>query len=201
VRIRHKLALVLLGLSVLLPATSLAKRRGKKLPVVELAISSAGKSWGKIQIQLFPAKAPKSVANFLKYVRAKHYDGTIFHRVINNFMIQGGGFTENYEKKKTRAPIQNEADNGLKNERGTVAMARTSDPHSASAQFFINVKSNSFLNHRGKSVAGWGYCVFGKVIKGMKVVDRIKKVSTGTAGPFARDAPQTAVMISKAKVL
>jgi peptidyl-prolyl cis-trans isomerase B (cyclophilin B) len=202
VRIHHKLALVLLGLSVLLPATSLAKgRRGKKRPVVELSISSAGKSWGKIQIQLFPAKAPKSVANFLKYVRARHYDGTIFHRVIENFMIQGGGFTDKYEKKETQAPVKNEADNGLKNERGTVAMARTSDPHSASAQFFINVKSNTFLNHRSKSIEGWGYCVFGKVIRGMKVVDRIKKVSTGSAGPFTRDAPQTAVVISKAKVL
>jgi peptidyl-prolyl cis-trans isomerase A (cyclophilin A)/peptidyl-prolyl cis-trans isomerase B (cyclophilin B) len=165
-------------------------------PTVELTTSM-----GVIQLELFKDKAPKTVENFLKYVKGGHYSGTIFHRVISDFMIQGGGFDASYKQKPTRGAIQNEADNGLKNERGTAAMARTSDPHSATAQFFINVKDNAFLNHREKSDDGWGYCVFGKVKKGMDVVDRIKAVPTGAKGTFSKDAPQKEVLIKKARAL
>jgi peptidyl-prolyl cis-trans isomerase B (cyclophilin B) len=150
---------------------------------------------GTFVITLDPSHAPKSVANFLAYVDAKHYDGTVFHRVISTFMVQGGGFDTSYEKKAVRAPVQNEADNGLKNTRGTVAMARTSDPHSATAQFFVNVVDNGFLDHTGKNDQGWGYAVFGKVTEGMDVVDAIKGVKTGPAGPFAKDAPVQQVTI------
>jgi len=159
-------------------------------PVVEVSTNH-----GTFAIQLDPAKAPSSVANFLAYVDAKHYDGTVFHRVIPTFMIQGGGFDERLEKKPTRAPIQNEADNGLKNTRGTVAMARTSEPHSATAQFFVNVTDNGFLDHQAKSGPGWGYAVFGKVTEGMDTVDKIKSVQTGAVGPFAKDAPLKPVVI------
>jgi len=183
------------------PTTGLAQREKKekkaaKSPVVELTTSM-----GTIQIELFPDKAPKSVENFLKYVKDGHYSGTIFHRVIENFMVQGGGFDTKYSQKQTRPPIKNEADNGLTNDRGTVAMARTPNPHSASAQFFVNVKNNEFLNHQGKTMQGWGYCVFGKVTKGMDVVDRIRKVPTGAKGPFEKDAPLAEVVIRKARVL
>ena len=154
---------------------------------------------GTFVIALDPAKAPKSVANFLRYVDGKHYDGTIFHRVIPTFMVQGGGYDVMYEKKPTHAPVQNEADNGLPNTRGTVAMARTSDPHSATAQFFVNVTDNAFLDHKAKDAQGWGYTVFGRVIEGMEVVDKIKAVKTGAAGPFAKDAPLDAVMIKHAR--
>ena len=154
---------------------------------------------GNIEIELDEAKAPKSVANFLQYVDAKHYDGTIFHRVIKGFMAQGGGYDEKYEKRPTKEPVQNEADNGLKNTRGTVAMARTSDPHSATAQFFVNVVDNDFLDHKEKSGSGWGYTVFGKVTKGMDVVDKIVAVDTGPAGPFQKDAPKTPIVIKSVK--
>lgn len=160
-------------------------------PVVEVSTNH-----GMFVIQLDPAKAPKSVANFLAYVDAKHYDGTVFHRVIPTFMIQGGGFDQQLEKKPTQPPIQNEADNGLKNTRGTVAMARTSEPHSATAQFFVNVTDNAFLDHQAKSGPGWGYAVFGKVTEGMDTVDKIKAVKTGSVGPFAKDAPLTTVVIN-----
>ena len=133
---------------------------------------------GEVKIELFADKAPETVKNFLKYSEDKFYDGTIFHRVIDNFMIQGGGFTPDMEQKKTRAPIKNEARTDVPNERGTLAMARTGDPHSATAQFFINVKDNAFLNHKDKTRRGYGYCVFGKVVEGMDVVDKIKKVPT-----------------------
>jgi peptidyl-prolyl cis-trans isomerase B (cyclophilin B) len=136
-------------------------------------------SQGTIEIELNQEKAPKTVENFLKYVDAKFYDKTIFHRVINGFMIQGGGFDEKFVQKKTRDPIQNEANNGLTNEPGTIAMARTSDPHSATAQFFINVENNEALNHTSPTDSGWGYAVFGKVVKGMDVVNRIKAMRTG----------------------
>ena len=136
-------------------------------------------SHGPIEIELFADKAPNTTANFLKYVNDKFYNGTIFHRVINGFMIQGGGFTEKMEEKKTGAPIKNEANNGLGNDTGTIAMARTNDPHSATAQFFINVENNSSLNHTSETVSGWGYAVFGKVVEGMHVVNRIKMVKTG----------------------
>lgn len=163
-------------------------------PVVEVATNH-----GTFVIQLDPAKAPKSVENFLAYVDGKHYDGTIFHRVISTFMIQGGGYDQQLEKKPTRAAITNEADNGLKNLRGTVAMARTGDPHSATAQWFVNVVDNAFLNHTAKDGSGWGYAVFGKVIEGMDVVDKIKAVKTGASGPFSKDAPVEQVVIKHVK--
>jgi peptidyl-prolyl cis-trans isomerase B (cyclophilin B) len=155
---------------------------------------------GDITLTLDAAKAPKSVANFLQYVKSGHYDGTIFHRVINNFMIQGGGMTAGMKQKPTGAEIENEANNGLKNELGTIAMARTSDPHSATAQFFINVNDNEFLNHTAQNAQGWGYAVFGKVTEGMDVVDTIRKVKTGNAG-FHQDVPAEDVVIEKASVL
>jgi peptidyl-prolyl cis-trans isomerase B (cyclophilin B) len=159
-------------------------------PVVEVATNQ-----GTFVIELDEAKAPNTVKNFLEYVDAKHYDGTIFHRVISTFMVQGGGYDMNYEKKPTRPPIKNEADNGLLNVRGSVAMARTGDPHSATAQFFVNVVDNAFLDHQAQDERGWGYAVFGKVIEGMDVVDKIKGVRTGSSGPFAKDAPEDLVVI------
>lgn len=158
-------------------------------------------SAGEITLELYPQKAPKSVANFLKYVESGFYNGTIFHRVINDFMIQGGGFTTDYTKKKTRAPIMNEADNRLRNTVGTIAMARTRDPHSATAQFFINVRNNSSLDFREKRVRAWGYAVFGRVIKGMDVVAKIKGASTGAAGPFGQNAPQPQIIINSATII
>jgi peptidyl-prolyl cis-trans isomerase B (cyclophilin B) len=154
---------------------------------------------GDIVIELDFDKAPKTAANFKQYAEEGFYEGTIFHRVIDGFMIQGGGMTEDMEQKKTRAPIENEADNGLKNTVGTLAMARTNDPHSATAQFFINVKDNSFLNHSGKNSQGWGYCVFGKVTDGMDVVNKIKGVKTGNKGHY-QDVPAEAVIIEKVTV-
>jgi len=155
---------------------------------------------GDITLSLDSAKAPKTVANFLQYVKSGHYDGTIFHRVIDNFMIQGGGMTPGLKEKTSGAQIENEADNGLKNERGSVAMARTSDPHSATAQFFINVGDNDFLNHSAKNAQGWGYAVFGKVTDGLDVVDAIRKVKTGNTG-FHQDVPAEDVVIEKASIL
>ena len=152
---------------------------------------------GNIVLDLDAAKAPKTVENFLQYVRSGHYDGTIFHRVIPGFMAQGGGFAPDMSQKPTRAPIQNEADNGLGNARGTIAMARTSDPHSASAQFFINVSDNAGLNHSGKNAQGWGYAVFGKVVEGMDVVDQIVKSPRGRSG-FHDDVPKEPIVITKA---
>jgi cyclophilin family peptidyl-prolyl cis-trans isomerase len=154
---------------------------------------------GSFEVELEGDRAPKTVENFLAYVDAKHYDGTIFHRVIPGFMAQGGGFDGGLEKRPVRAPIANEADNGLKNVRGTVAMARTNDPHSATAQFFVNVKDNGFLDHTGKDPSGWGYTVFGKVTSGMEVVDKIVSVKTGSKGPFSKDAPLENVSIRSAR--
>lgn len=151
-------------------------------------------SLGDIKIELWADKAPETVKNFLSYVDDKHYDGTIFHRVISNFMIQGGGMTPDMKEKRTKAPVKNEAGPGLDNKRGTIAMARTGDPHSATAQFFINVVDNDSLNHREKSRTGWGYCVFGKVTEGMDVVDKIRTVPTKTVGPHD-DVPVTPVVI------
>lgn len=156
-------------------------------------------NYGDIELELDFDKAPKSAANFKEYAESGFYDGTIFHRVINNFMIQGGGFTEEMTQKKTRDPIENEADNGLKNNKGTIAMARTMDPHSATAQFFINVADNDFLNHSGKTSQGWGYAVFGKVTKGMEVVDKLKAVKTGSFGPH-QDVPVEPVVIERVSV-
>ncbi|MEX1032222.1 MAG: peptidylprolyl isomerase [Cellvibrionaceae bacterium] len=156
-------------------------------------------SLGDIVLELDHDKAPKTAANFKQYAEDGFYDGTIFHRVIDNFMVQGGGMTADMQEKETRDSIQNEADNGLKNTLGTVAMARTMEPHSATAQFFINIKDNDFLNHKSKDVQGWGYCVFGKVVDGMDTVDKIKAVKTGSAG-FHQDVPQEPVVIEKVTV-
>jgi len=156
-------------------------------------------SKGSIVLELYPAKAPKTVENFLAYVKAGHFDGTIFHRVIPGFMIQGGGFTAEMQQKSTREPIPNEADNGLKNQRGTVAMARTNDPNSASAQFFVNTVDNGLLDHTGKNPQGWGYAVFGKVTEGMDVVKAIEGVPTANRGQF-QNVPREAVVIKKASV-
>jgi len=165
-------------------------------PRVELHIAG----YGTITLELDADKAPKSVANFLSYVQKGHYDNTIFHRVIPGFMIQGGGFEPGMQQKGTDAPIDNEANNGLKNDTYTIAMARTSDPHSATAQFFINVADNGFLNFTAPTAQGWGYAVFGKVVGGTEVVDKIKAVSTGRKG-FHDDVPKTDVVIEKAVVL
>ena len=165
-------------------------------PQVELRTSA-----GVIVIELNPEKAPKSVENFLQYVKDGHYKGTIFHRVIPGFMIQGGGFTADFAQKKTRAPIPIEANNGLKNDIGTIAMARTSDPNSATAQFFINHKSNDFLNHTAPTPQGWGYAVFGKVVRGMDIVNKIAAIPTGPKGPFPSDVPSQSVVIEDARIL
>lgn len=153
---------------------------------------------GDITLQLDADKAPLTVANFIEYVNSGFFDGTIFHRVMDNFMIQGGGFEPGMKQKPTNAPVKNEAANGLKNEKYSIAMARTSDPHSATAQFFINVANNGFLDHPGQD--GWGYCVFGKVVEGMEVVDAIGKVKTGNSG-FHQNVPKEDVVITKAEVV
>jgi peptidyl-prolyl cis-trans isomerase B (cyclophilin B) len=155
---------------------------------------------GDITLTLDAVKAPKTVANFLAYVKSGHYDGTIFHRVIDNFMIQGGGMAPGMKQKPTQAEIENEANNGLKNVNGSVAMARTNEPHSASSQFFINVNDNDFLNHTAPTAQGWGYAVFGAVSDGMDVVNTIRKVKTGSSG-FHQDVPTEDVVIEKASVL
>jgi len=165
-------------------------------PKVELHITD----YGVITLELDQEKAPKSVTNFLNYVKNGHYNNTVFHRVIPGFMVQGGGFEPGMKQKPCDAPIENEANNGLKNANYTVAMARTSDPHSATAQFFINVADNGFLNHTAPSAQGWGYAVFGKVIQGAEVVDKIKAVKTGRKG-FHDDVPNTDVVIEKAVAL
>ena len=155
---------------------------------------------GTITIELDAARAPETVKNFLAYVASGHYANTVFHRVIDGFMVQGGGFEPGMKQKPTQATIQNEANNGLKNDRYTVAMARTADPHSASAQFFINVADNSFLNHKAQTPDGWGYCVFGRVTEGQDVVDKIKSVNTGKRS-FHSDVPVEDVMIERAEVV
>lgn len=157
-------------------------------------------SKGKIVLELYPGKAPETVKNFLNYVDQKFYDGTIFHRVIPNFMIQGGGFAADMKRKPTAAPIKNEADQGLGNDRGTIAMARTGDPHSATSQFFINTVDNDFLNHKSKTPQGWGYAAFGKVVEGMETVDAISAVKTTSRGPY-RDVPVEPVVIISARRL
>jgi peptidyl-prolyl cis-trans isomerase B (cyclophilin B) len=157
-------------------------------------------NYGVITLQLFADKAPETVANFEEYVKAGHYDNTIFHRVINNFMIQGGGFEPGMKQKATRAPIKNEANNGLSNKVGTIAMARTMEPHSASAQFFINVADNTFLDHSAPTVQGWGYAVFGEVVDGMDVVNKIKAVPT-TMRAGHQDVPVDDVVIVKAEIV
>jgi len=185
----------LLGvLLCLIPVVSLAAGEGK--PKVRLETNK-----GVIVLELDPVKAPKTVENFLRYVNEKYYDGLIFHRVIKGFMIQGGGVTIDYREKPKHEAIVNEAGNGLKNLRGTVAMARTGEVNSATGQFFINHKDNSFLDHRDNSPAGFGYCVFARVVEGMDVVDAIANIPTGEGGPFSRDVPKEPVMIKKAVVV
>ena len=184
----RRIAFLMISLVYLLAGTAFAADNPKVTMETSL---------GKITLELYPEKAPVTVANFLSYVDEGFYNGTIFHRVIRGFMIQGGGFTESMQEKPTRAPITNEADNGLKNERGTIAMARTPDPNSATAQFFINAKGNTFLNFKNKSPEGYGYCVFGKVTKGLDVVDTIEKTPTTTKG-FYQDVPAKPVVIKKA---
>ena len=157
-------------------------------------------SLGDITLELDAVKAPASSSNFLTYAAFGHFDGTIFHRVIPGFMIQGGGFTADITQKATKAPIANEADNGCKNERGTVAMARTSEPHSATSQFFINLENNAFLDHKAKTAQGWGYAVFGKVVEGIDVVDQIAQVPTGKQGPHS-DVPREPVSVDRVTVL
>jgi cyclophilin family peptidyl-prolyl cis-trans isomerase len=152
-------------------------------------------NFGAFTLELDPERSPLTVANFLAYADSGYYDGTIFHRVIDGFMVQGGGYSESFDKKPTRAPIQNEGANGLRNLRGTVAMARTGDPHSATAQFFVNVADNAFLDHKAPQGNDWGYAVFGKVVAGMDVVERIARVRTGAQGPFSKDAPLEPVVI------
>ncbi|MGH9382415.1 MAG: peptidylprolyl isomerase [Thermoanaerobaculia bacterium] len=186
---RHVFLLSAAALLALAPGVPEAAQEGTQ---VELVTSE-----GTIVLELDAAAAPKTVANFLRYVGEGHYDGTIFHRVIDGFMIQGGGFDRELNKLSTHEPIENEADNGLKNTRGTIAMARTGDPHSATAQFFINTVDNVSLDHTGKSMQGWGYAVFGKVVQGMDVVDAIAAVSTGRAGGMA-DVPAEPLVIEKA---
>lgn len=163
----------------------------QEAPRVKFATSA-----GDFVVEVYPDKAPKTVENFLQYVKDKHYDGTIFHRVIDNFMVQGGGFDAKFRQKPTRAPIPLEASNGLKNDTGTIAMARTSNPNSATSQFFINVKDNAMLN--APAPDGYGYAVFGKVVSGAEVIQKIKTSATGAAGPFASDVPKTTILINSA---
>jgi len=194
-KIYGKLALSGLTMLVLIMVIGTSARAERSNPLVRLETSL-----GEITLELYPDKAPATVANFLQYVREGFYDGTVFHRVINGFMIQGGGSDANLNQKPTRAPIQNEADNGLTNQPYTVAMARTSDPHSATSQFFINVADNKVLNHTAKTPKGWGYAVFGQVVQGREVVDQIKAVPTGNRDGY-QNVPLTPVVIVKAMVV
>ena len=194
-RIKRVVLCVLLGVCALCLCGPLPVAAAGADPVVKLETN-----YGDILLRLDARKAPMTVSNFVQYVKAGHYDGTVFHRVIKNFMIQGGGMTASLREKTTRAPIKNEADNGLRNRKYTIAMARTSDPHSATAQFFINVKDNSFLDHRGKDQQGWGYAVFGKVIRGQDVVDQIAAVKTGSRG-YYEDVPMQPVIIKRATIV
>ncbi|MFT3758795.1 peptidylprolyl isomerase [Thauera sp.] len=185
---KHLIAFAALASTALTSLGALAAN-----PMVELKTSQ-----GEIVVEVFADKAPKSAENFVQYVKDGFYNGTVFHRVIDGFMVQGGGFDADMKQKSTRAPVENEAKNGLKNERGTLAMARTADPHSASSQFFINLVPNTFLDYPSRD--GWGYAVFGKVVKGMDVVDKIAKVQTGNRG-FHQNVPVEAVIIENASVL
>ncbi len=191
-RIRARDAILLLAAILLLPGFTLADQIN---PMIKLTTNK-----GDITIEMYADEAPVTVKNFLGYVESGFFDGLIFHRVIDGFMIQGGGFTPDMQQKSTGDPIQNEADNGLKNEAGTIAMARTGEPHSATAQFFINLENNDFLNHTGKNPQGWGYAVFGKVTEGMDVVKQIGSVSTGRVGPYS-DVPEEPVIIEQIQLL
>lgn len=197
---RFSRLIMALGLVLALAAPGLAQTASNGAPKGGNPQVKLETNKGDIVIELFKDKAPLTVANFLSNVRKGHYDGTVFHRVINGFMIQGGGFDLNMKEKPTNKTIRNEADNGLKNSLYSVAMARTSDPHSASAQFFINVKNNRALDHTGKTDSGWGYAVFGEVVDGKRVVDEIKGVRTGSLSMFD-DVPLQPVLIKKATII
>lgn len=184
---------LLLSLLLLALSTRLSAAENPKL-LIETSL-------GNIEIELYMKQAPQTVNNFMRYVNEDFYSNTIFHRVIKGFMIQGGGFTTNYQQKINYDPVTNEADNGLKNDRGTIAMARTNMPHSATSQFFINTVNNDFLNFRDKSIRGWGYAVFGKVSAGMDVVDKIENVATGPLAPFPSDVPLQQVVIKSIKLI
>ena len=190
-----------LSLSFTCHAAGKPKKSEKKTVAISAPQIKLQTSLGDVVIKLDPAKAPVTVENFLNYVKAGHYDGTIFHRVIPGFMAQGGGFTEKWDQKPTKAAIKNEADNGLLNKRGSIAMARTSDPQSATAQFFINYADNAFLDYKGPTPQGWGYAVFGEVVQGMEVVDKMATIPTGSGGPMPSDVPKTPIVIQKATVL
>ena len=190
---KFMLSMTLVVLAAIGPANAAEKPSAN--PQVMLETSK-----GNIVLELYASTAPDTVKNFLSYVDHKFYDGTVFHRVIPNFMIQGGGFTADMKQKPAKSPIDNEADNGLKNDRGTIAMARTQDPHSATCQFFINTVNNDFLNYKSQTRQGWGYAVFGRVMRGMQVVDSISVVKTGTRGMF-RDVPIQPVVILKVRRL
>lgn len=194
-RAQRPLPTIFLGVAALMLSTVLIGDDSQG----ETRIVTLTTSLGAIELQLDAGSAPDTVSNFIAYVEGGHYDGILFHRVIPNFMIQGGGMRAGLVENPTRAPIENEADNGLKNLRGTIAMARTQDPHSATAQFFINLKDNSFLDHTEKSLAGWGYAVFGQVISGMDVVDQIASVETGSVG-YHEDVPIDDVIIEHARL-
>ena len=181
----------LLGLAITSTTQAASNKSTTANPMISITTSL-----GDIEVELYPSKAPKTVKNFLQYVDKGFYNGTVFHRVIPGFMIQGGGFEPGMHLKATGLPINNEADNELKNVIGTIAMARTNDPHSATAQFFINTADNPALDHKGKNSQGWGYCVFGKVTRGMEVVKQIESVPTGQVGPFG-DVPQRDVIITR----
>lgn len=195
----HLLIAILLSL-LTISLSAHAKENPKKMTTPQPRVQFET-SLGNFTLRLDPAKAPITVENFLTYVKEGHYDGTIFHRVIPGFMAQGGGYTAEFKQKTTHAPIKNEADNGLVNKRGTIAMARTPDPHSASSQFFINYQDNTFLNYSSPTPNGWGYAVFGEVVEGMEVVDAMAKIPTGPGGPMPKDVPQTPIVIKKASVL
>ena len=187
--------LTALGLAAALSAAALPAYAAD--PKVKFVTSE-----GNFTLELYPDKAPKTVENFLQYVKDKQYDGTIFHRVIKSFMIQGGGYDKGYKEKPTRAPVKNEANNGLKNTTGTIAMARRPDPDSATAQFFINVVDNTrALDHTAPTPQGWGYAVFGKVVEGMDTVEKIRNTPTGPGGPFPTDAPKKQVTIESARIV
>ncbi len=194
--------LILLAFSTASPAAEAHKAHKAAKKMTEHTIQVKFETTqGDFVLQLDKAKAPVTVANFLAYVKDGFYDGTIFHRVIPGFMAQGGGFTGDFKQKPTKAPIKNEADNGLLNKRGSVAMARTSDPNSATAQFFINFIDNTFLNYKSPTPQGWGYAVFGEVVQGMDVVDGFGKIPTGPGGPMPTDVPKTPIVINKATVV
>jgi len=182
--------------SILLFSTSTYARDNNLMTTIKFSTNQ-----GDIILELDAEKAPNTVANFVAYVEDGFYEGIIFHRIIPNFMAQGGGFTSDFKQKETKAQIENEADNGLKNDRGTIAMARTGDPHSATGQFFINLADNGFLNHSSKTQQGWGYAVFGKVTEGMDVIDKMAAIPTGSGGMFPTDVPKEEVIIEKAEVI